>query len=361
MFILIAGLLFARILISLISMGLASVVADATHRILIDTLFSIIAQIGVCFLAVFLVYRLKLKYGVRKMLEFSNVRKTRWFNLALAVPIGIAGVFVTIGVSALWMMLLSALGYNRPAGGGDALPAEFSAGLFILQIFLVAVLPAICEEFAMRGGLFTVIKGSYKGGFFYVLMALAFGLFHQNITQFLYTAVFGAVMAFIVVKTKSVYPVIIVHFINNAFSVYLSHAARYNWAFLGGMFRAISDGLLTDTFLVIGSYILIVGALGGLLWLLHFLNSSRILQKKKAVILDSGFDLTNKRVVLVGEFNEQKIRDLDLEKEVYGKEFSKQAPLPLYKPTLADNAFFIGAIVVAGIFTLFSFVWGLLY
>jgi len=361
MFILIAGLLFARILVSLISFGLAQVLTEQTHRIIIDTIFSVIAQIGVCFLAVFLVYRLKLKFPVRTILNFSNFKKTRWFNLVLAIPIGIAGIFVTIGVSALWMMFLRLLGYNRPSGGTDGMPAEFSVGLFILQIFLVAILPAICEEFAMRGGLFTVIKGSYKGGFFYVLMALAFGLFHQNITQFLYTAVFGGVMAFIVVKTKSVYPVMIVHFINNAFSVYLSHAAVHNWRFMGNLFPMISEGLITDTALVIGIYIAIVVALAGLLFLLHFLNSSRVLLKKKSVILDSGFDHTNNRVVLVGEFDEQKVIELELEKEVYGRETTKAPKAVLFKPTIADNAFFIGAIVVAGVFTLFSFVFGLFY
>jgi len=364
MFVLVAGLLFARILVSLFSMAIANAVTSQTHRIIIDTLFSVLAQIGVCFFAVYIIYKIKLKYSAKQIFAYSNFNKTRWYNLALAVPIAIAGVFVTIGVSALSSMFLALLGYNRPSGGsGDGLPVEFSAGLFILQLFLVAVLPAICEEFAMRGGLFNALKGSYKGGFFYVAMALAFGLFHQNITQFFYTALFGAVMAFVVVKTKSIYPVMIIHFINNAFSVYLSHAARYNWRFFGNLFTTIANGLVTDTFLVIAIYIAIVASLGGLLFLLHYLNSAKNLKAKKDVILSSGFDHTNNRIVIVGELDNQKIKDLELEKEVYGTDSfkTKKDLVPLYKPTLADNMYFIGAIVIAGSFTLFSFIWGLLY
>jgi len=359
MLIVAGGLLFARILASLFSMALSSELDPVTHSTWVSVFFTLIAQIGICFAAVFLTFKLGLKQKNKRVLEFSNVKKTRWFNLALMIPLGILGIFVTIGVSSVWSILLYALGYNS-RGGGAGLPAEFSIGIFILQLFLIAVLPAVCEEFAMRGGLFSVFKDSFKGPKFYVFMGLAFGLFHQNITQFLYTALFGVALAFVVVKTKSIWPAIILHFINNAISVYLSHAAYYNWAFMGNFFSFLADGLRYDFAMVLLVYGAICAAFGGILVLLHYLNSTKRLEKKKQVILDSGFDHTNNRVVLVGEFDESKVKELGLEKEVLGVDSIKESSEPKYKPTLADNAFYIGAIVTTGLFTLFSFIWGVI-
>ena len=293
--------------------------------------------------------------NAREVFAFSNFQKTKWFNYALVVPIGIAGIFVTMGVSSAWMVIITLLGFNRPSVG-STLPDTFSPSLFLLQIFLVAVLPSICEEFAMRGGLFTVLRKSYRGGIFYILMAAAFGLFHQNITQLAYTALFGALMAFVVVKTKSVYPAMIIHFVNNGLSVYFTFASRYGW--VGeGIFNLINAGIVYNPFLVMGSFVLISAALSGLLVLLHYVNANKNLRKKKDVILSSGFDHTHNRVVLVGDADRNTARELEMEKEVFGGKEKEE----LYKPTLSDNAFFIGAMVTAGVFTVFSFVWGLFF
>ena len=354
MFILAAGLLLARLLAHLLGLALAGSVSEATANIIVTAFFTIIVQVGICFLLMFFVYKRGLGLSTKQVLQLSNFQKTTKLNLVLMVPIGIVGLGVTIGVSSVWMAFITLLGYNRPSEGSN-LPDTFSLPLFLLQFFLVAVLPSICEEFAMRGGLFTVLRKSYRGGMFYVLMAVAFGLFHQNITQVFYTALFGALMAFIVVKTKSIYPAMIVHFINNGLSVFFTFASRYG--FLGGgIFTLIDYGVRYNPLMVTVSFILACALLAGLLLILHYVNNNKTLHKKKDVIVSSGFDHTHNRVVLVGEVNVQTVRALELEKEVYGEKQKEE----LYKPNASDKAFFIGAMVTAGVFTVFSFVWGLL-
>ena len=92
----------------------------------------------------------------------------------------------------------------------------------------------------------------------------------------------------------------------------------------------------------------------GLVVLLTYLNSNKRLEKKKEVIMDSGFDHTHNRVVLLGAEDKEKVRELGLDNEVYGYKLKED----LFRPTLKDNAFFIGAIVVTLLTTVFSFVFG---
>ena len=59
-------------------------------------------------------------------------------------------------------------------------------------------------------------------------------------------------------------------------------------------------------------------------------------------------------MVLVGEEDKEKVRELGLDKEVYGEKLKED----LYKPTMRDNAFFFGAVAVSVLTTLFSFIFG---
>ncbi len=233
------------------------------------------------------------------------------------------------------------------------MPETFSAGTMVLTLVLTGVLPGFCEEFFNRGGLLKTVRGSYPFHFAIILMGLEFGLFHQNITQVFYTALFGAYMAFLALKTKSVFPCMIIHFVNNSFSVINDYCDEYGFM-RGGLYRLINQTAATRPQLLTVAFFLFCGILVGLTILLLHLNSARRLAKKKEVIASSGYDHTNKRVVLLGEEDKEKVRELGLDKEVYGHTLKED----LYKPTLADNAFFLGAIAVCVLTTVFSFIFG---
>jgi len=351
MFVVASSLLLLRFLASLIPSNLGR-----------NIFFSVTVQIGVLVIAVALIYFFILKLKPKEILAFSNFNKTKWYNYLLGIAIGIIGYFVVIGVSFVWMNFIMLLGFSRGAGIGGAVaqaPA-FSAGRFVLDIFLIAVLPAICEEFAMRGGFLTTMRGSFKGGFFYFVMAIAFGLFHQNITQFFFTALFGAVMAFVVVKTKSIYPAMLIHFFNNGLSVYFSYARTFGW--WGSNLQEIIFGQMfsfrgiMQTFLFFFISLLLLAAL---IVLVYYLNSAKMLNRKKKVMQNAGYDLTNKRMIIVGEATEEKVaelQELDLDKEVFGEKVEKE----LFKPKIIDNAWYIGAMVITGLFTVFTFIFGML-
>jgi len=269
MFVIAASLLIIRLVFSLAGQAVYS--KPLADEILVDHLFdlafSVAVQICTLVVAVFVIYMLALNMSRREVLEFSNFRRTRWFNFVLAIPLAILALLITIGVSSLWQLVISLFGYTHTSSP-DLYPAQFSPGYFMLAMFCTAVLPGFCEEFAMRGGFLTTMRKSYKGGFFYILMAIAFGLFHQHITQVFYTALFGGVMAFFAVRTKSIFPCMIVHFLNNGTTVYLSYAAQYGWVghnFFDGL-GAIYGWYLLLVFLAL------IPALVGLMFLIAKLN-----------------------------------------------------------------------------------------
>ena len=145
-----------------------------------------------------------------------------------------------------------------------------------------------------------------------VLVGIAFGLFHQYIMQSAYTAVFGAVLAFITLQSGSVYPAMIIHFMNNAFSVYMESAEYYGWAVGGNFYNALND-VLTGNFAVAAAmYAVVLAAFFGLLvWIWRISKKSNRVTSINCCVA--------------------------------------------YKPTKKEKAFYIGAIVMTVISTFITY------
>jgi membrane protease YdiL (CAAX protease family) len=88
---------------------------------------------------------------------------------------------------------------------------------FIIFSILLAVIPAFSEELFFRGVFINGLKGvgTILACFF---SGLFFALYHCSASQFIYQFIYGFVLALLTVKSGSVIPSIVAHFINN-FSV----------------------------------------------------------------------------------------------------------------------------------------------
>lgn len=317
-----------------------------------DAFFALITQI-VFFLGVpFAIYKFYGKRTVRETLEFSSVGGFKPYYL-LALPLGAAVFFVTVGVSSLWTSLLRLTGYTVPSNP-DLMPNEFVFGYFVADVLLTAVLPAVCEEFAMRGGLLSTVKKSFGTVACVLICGAAFGLFHQNIRQVFYTSLFGMLAAFLTIRLKSIFPAMLMHFGNNFCSVYIDYATEYDWAVGGGFYDISSAGGRT----VFAVAALAAAAIAAVLVIaMIYIRDKKVIAKKRDVLKDSAFDAGNKRVVLMGEFDPQKVEELEMEKEVYGGDYKRE----LYKPSLRELAGIIALAVVTLCTTVFTYVWGFLY
>ncbi|MBQ3544775.1 MAG: CPBP family intramembrane metalloprotease [Lachnospiraceae bacterium] len=90
----------------------------------------------------------------------------------------------------------------------------------ILNIVLVALIPAFVEEITFRGIIFGGYKES-KTKYAIIGSALLFGLFHMNVNQFCYAFVMALLFGFIYEATGSILSTIFVHFVFNSNSVVL--------------------------------------------------------------------------------------------------------------------------------------------
>lgn len=91
-----------------------------------------------------------------------------------------------------------------------------------LNLIIIALLPAVVEEFIFRGLIFNGYKrrNPFKA---VVLSALLFGLVHMNINQFSYAFVIGVIFALLAYATGSLIPSITAHFLINGTSVVMAH------------------------------------------------------------------------------------------------------------------------------------------
>lgn len=91
----------------------------------------------------------------------------------------------------------------------------------ILNIIAISIIPALSEEFAFRGIILSRLR-KYGDGFAVFISALLFGLLHGNIVQIPFAFIVGLGLAFVTIKTSSIIPAIITHFLNNLSSVIIS-------------------------------------------------------------------------------------------------------------------------------------------
>ena len=91
----------------------------------------------------------------------------------------------------------------------------------VFLLLTMAVTPAICEEIVFRGYIQRQLERSMGviGGI--VITGIIFGFFHLRLTQALPLAAIGIYLAYLTWRTGSIWPAIVVHFANNAFTICL--------------------------------------------------------------------------------------------------------------------------------------------
>lgn len=132
----------------------------------------------------------------------------KYFLVAVALQIGL---LCLSELNALFLELLGKFGYED---GGIHLPSMNGFG-FVGVIFAVAVLPAVFEEITFRGVLLNGMRSFGVWGSVLLCGGL-FSLYHQNPAQTLYQFCCGIAFALVAIRSGSILPTVLSHFINNA-------------------------------------------------------------------------------------------------------------------------------------------------
>lgn len=166
----------------------------------------------------------------RLTLPEVGVRKAKPMPCIIGVVFACGAVFVGSFVEMFFSAFLGLIGYQTSSVITD-IPMD--GGLVFLALFLIAVMPAIFEELIFRG---IILESTKKLGTLQACLinGFLFSLFHCNPSQTGYTFVLGAVFAFVAIRTGSVIPSMIVHFLNNGYSVILMYFGIYEIPALAG-------------------------------------------------------------------------------------------------------------------------------
>lgn len=167
------------------------------------------------------------------------------------------GCFLLTILSTLILMYLFPEGYLELSTNMNSVFASVPAPL---RLFIIAVMPAVCEEAMHRGYIQYSFQSVRRDWIIILSMGLIFGLFHMDPYRFLPTAILGIGLSYVMQKTQNLLLPALFHFINN----FLSFLST-----LGGSSENLeqSASLFSDPsyiILAVGSY-LIIGALAPIL------------------------------------------------------------------------------------------------
>ena len=153
-------------------------------------------------------------------------RFSLWATL-LVIPLSVALICMGQPLAEGFVRLVALIGYDTSAATSimPSTPGELAATLI-----LVALLPAIAEEYVFRGCVARAF--ARKGYVFSVFMsALLFALMHGSPLQLVHQFLIGVVCAVLFFATRSLWPPIILHFLNNAIALVLGYVQNRGSAF----------------------------------------------------------------------------------------------------------------------------------
>lgn len=295
-------------------------------------LFSFLVQVIGMGLIPLVLYKQWIKDGDIKQ-DFYLNKKIHPLNYVLAIIIGIVMYYLTMGVSLIYQSILIMLGFTHVTGSVGTIYSGWE--VLAMQLITVAMMPAFFEEFVDRGLLMSVFRHEEDDKKVIIILAIIFALGHQNITQTGYTLVGGLVIAFMAVKTKSIWPGVIIHFINNGISVILDYSTQKNLS-IGIWYEKFQSYMSKNILIIIATWIAAGFFIAYLLKLAARLNKSQILPKEVKQI----------------EMSESISR-------LFGESDSQEIAMPT-KPRLWEYGMVIAAVVLAFLTTIFTFIWGIL-
>lgn len=148
-----------------------------------------------------------------KLKEVFPMRVPAWRQVFGSLVLWFGGYIAVITVTMI-------IAYFFPEGMTDvsnSMNEFFSSVSFPVRFFILAVMPAVCEEALHRGFILYSFKNTSKWTAI-ISMGLIFGLFHLDYYRFLGTAILGLVFTYVMVETRNILLPMLLHFVNNSLS-----------------------------------------------------------------------------------------------------------------------------------------------
>ncbi len=153
-----------------------------------------------------------------------NLKLTYSFNKTGVLSYA-GGLIMMLGAMLVGIVLTNLLGMLAKSSYENdiaSMEAIFDKGI-IPSILVIALAPALFEEMFFRGFILAAVRERFGKKASIIIVALSFGIYHMSITKIPVTALLGAVLCYVVYKSGSIFPAMLMHFTNNLISVLSSY------------------------------------------------------------------------------------------------------------------------------------------
>lgn len=335
-------------------------------------LLNLLLQVGFMFLLPLILFSAMKKQKPKETFKDFNFKPISFKAVLICIAMGIIVFFLNLIVSTLFNAIISSFGYTS---SNSSSMSSYPLWLFIVSIIFTGILPGFCEEFTHRGLLLSGYKklGVVKA---IIISSLFFGLMHMNIEQFFYASIVGALLGFMTVSTGSILPAMIVHFMNNSISTYISFAS-YNDLWLGDFYKNLGlifqNGFLLAMFVTLIIITLAIISLIGLNYLLF--KETKLKRVRNLTERLAKRELRNSLMNGIEESSPNRNNDdneVKVEKniEITAQRHVISLSIPsdefnfpvkqIEKPSFSESVFFYANIFLGVIVTIATFIWGII-
>ncbi len=206
-------------------------------------------------------------------------RRPDW-SILLMIPLGVCAYFAMNGVSVVWMLALNALGLDEFV---QRVPTAETGAQVLIGMGIIAMVPAICEEFFCRGVLQPELHGRMKPWVAILLGGAMFALLHGQVMALPVHVLLGAGLCLVAYWTRSVWYTMVWHLMQNGIAVVTTFVSQFVLDAAGGAAQdeAVAElmGNPIATLTSAGTLISTFGMGAGVCLVLLYLSTRRMRQE----------------------------------------------------------------------------------
>ncbi len=171
--------------------------------------------------------------------------------LPIAIVIGMLACTIGDFSTSFITSTIEGLGFKLSGGDGTAINDIPS---LVLGIINIALLPAFIEEFSLRCVIMQPLR-RYGDTFAIVMSSLVFALMHGNMIQIPFAFIVGMAIGYLVISTGTVWTGIIIHFLNNFWSVFITYLLAVRPTLADRVYKAVIISVLVFGSISVAVYV----------------------------------------------------------------------------------------------------------
>lgn len=238
-------------IVAAIMQGILSACGIEKNTDLFTYLNYLVAPIAIVPAISFVLYYKKIKFKT----IFPVRCHPKYYLIAITLIFGL--LFFAAHADLPFIELFKALGYQQRKPS-DYFP-DLSGGYIVLALFIIAVMPALVEETLFRGIILNTCEDSLGTVRTIFIVGFSFALFHASPEQTVYQFIAGCAFAFLALRSGSILPSVLMHFINNALIIVFKAC---------GLFDSGGNLILSDLAFILITVFAGLAFIGSVVWLI---------------------------------------------------------------------------------------------